>query len=106
MSPLAFLKEGESAEIVANRPCCGHMCRHDCCSGQGTCHCGHNHPCRAFGTDHASRDHLAHMGLRPGKQVEMISNNGTGPLVLRLEECRIAVGRGVAMKIYVRRNEA
>jgi ferrous iron transport protein A len=45
------------------------------------------------------------MGLRPGKHVEMITNSGTGPLVLRLEESRIALGRGMAMKIYVRRSE-
>jgi ferrous iron transport protein A len=44
------------------------------------------------------------MGLRPGKKVEMITNSGTGPLVLRVDECRIAMGRGTAMKIYVRRN--
>jgi ferrous iron transport protein A len=42
------------------------------------------------------------MGLRPGKQVEMITNRGSGPLVLRVDECRIAMGRGAAMKIYVR----
>jgi len=44
------------------------------------------------------------MGLRPGKKIEMITNSGTGPLVLRVDECRIAMGRGEAMKIYVRRN--
>jgi ferrous iron transport protein A len=45
------------------------------------------------------------MGLRPGKQVEMITNSGIGPLVLRVDESRIAMGRGAAMKFYVRRIE-
>jgi len=43
------------------------------------------------------------MGLRPGKQVEMLTNSGGGPLLLKVDESRIALGRGMAMKIYVRR---
>jgi len=89
MSPLALLKEGETAEIVAYYGRHGH--RH------GHCH-GHK-------IEHG-QDHIINMGLRPGKRVEMITNRGTGPIVLRLDECRIALGRGIAMKIYVRRNEA
>ena len=45
------------------------------------------------------------MGLRPGKTVQMVTNSGAGPIVIRVDECRIALGRGAAMKIYVRRNE-
>lgn len=48
---------------------------------------------------------MINMGLRPGKMVEMIKNNGTGPIVLKVDECRIAMGRGAAMKIYVRRSK-
>jgi Fe2+ transport system protein FeoA len=48
---------------------------------------------------------MMNMGLRPGKQVEMLTNRGAGPLVLRVDECRIAIARGAAMKIYVRRIE-
>jgi ferrous iron transport protein A len=82
MSPLALLREGESGEIIAPAD------RHE--------HRQKNRACR---------EHLEHMGLRPGKRVEMIANRGCGPLVLRLDEARIALGRGMAMKIYVRRNE-
>ncbi|MDI6743345.1 MAG: FeoA family protein [Smithella sp.] len=105
MSPLALLKEGEMAEIV--------MCHEK--HGQGRQHRhGHNHDQCGGKCDNCTghdlltgevSDHLMHIGLRPGKQVEMITNKGTGPLVLRLEESRIALGRGMAMKIYVRRNK-
>jgi len=45
------------------------------------------------------------MGLIQGKRVEMVNNSGNRPVVLRLEETCIALGRGMAMKIYVRRNK-
>jgi len=83
MSPLALMKEGESAEIV------GVFRRF--CSGQKNC---------------GKEGHLADMGLRPGRRIEMVANQGGGPLVLRLDETRIALGRATAMKIYVRRKEA
>lgn len=110
MSPLALLNEGETGEIVerAARPDHAHphhhghghahRHRHTGCTGRcETCICG--------GTKHQASDHLMNMGLRPGKQVEMLTNRGAGPLVLRVDECRIAVARGAAMKIYVRRIE-
>ncbi|MDO9558680.1 MAG: FeoA family protein [Syntrophales bacterium] len=83
MSPLALLKEGEKGEIVA-------------------------HPNR-FGCGREGRRRTAHllsMGLRPGRKVEMVTNQGSGPLVLRLDEARIGLGRGMAMKIYVRRDKS
>jgi len=115
MSPLALLKEGETAEIVEHnagrgyehknkqehehghtrfpspdhRPCCGKC---DDCT------------CRNSPAGQAS-DRLMNMGLRPGKFIEMITNNKTGPLILKLDESRIALSRGMAMKIYVRRND-
>jgi ferrous iron transport protein A len=42
------------------------------------------------------------MGLRIGKTVEML-NNGGGPLLLKVDEARIAIARGMAMNIMVRR---
>jgi ferrous iron transport protein A len=41
------------------------------------------------------------MGLRVGKTVEMLNNAG-GPVLLRVDESRIAIARGLAMKIMVR----
>lgn len=81
MSPLVFMKEGEKGEIVA-------------LTGPG-----------AAGTAGGVCEHLASMGLRPGKQIEMITNRGCGPLVLRMEESHLALGRGMAMKITIRRIE-
>ncbi len=45
------------------------------------------------------------MGIRIGKNIEMLRNEGRGPLLLKVDESRIAMGRGMAMKILVRRNE-
>ena len=41
------------------------------------------------------------MGLRVGKRVVMLSN-GAGPVLVKVDESRIAVDRGVAMSIQVR----
>jgi Fe2+ transport system protein FeoA len=113
MSPLALLNEGETAEIVAHHSRHGHAHtrEHAHHHGHGSGHCGGNcanckcHSKGQGGTFTNPNDHLENMGLRPGKQVEMITNSGTGPLVLRVDECRIAMGRGAAMKFYVRRIE-
>jgi ferrous iron transport protein A len=87
MMPLALLSPGESGEIVSvnvqtdkDKPCCGQ--------------CG--------GERHQSDNRVEEMGLRAGKIVEMLSN-GSGPLLLRIDESRIAISRGMAMKISVRR---
>ena len=40
------------------------------------------------------------MGLRVGKRVQML-NNGS-PILLKIDESRIAVDRGMAMKIMIR----
>jgi ferrous iron transport protein A len=87
MMPLALLSPGESGEIVSvnvqtheDKPCCGQ--------------CG--------GERHKSDNRIEEMGLRAGKVVEMLSN-GSGPLLLRIDESRVAISRGIAMKIKVQR---
>jgi ferrous iron transport protein A len=72
--PLGLLGDGESAEIVA------------VAADRGGC---------------ASR--AEDMGLRIGKRVVMLSN-GAGPVLVKVDESRIAVDRGVAMKIKVTRS--
>lgn len=58
---------------------------------------------RESGTDHTGIGcRVEDMGLRIGKTVEML-NNGAGPVLVRVDESRIAVARGIAMKIMVRR---
>lgn len=49
--------------------------------------------------------HMEDMGIRPGKTVEVLSNEGRGPILVKVDESRIALGRGIAMKIMVRRKE-
>ena len=79
MMPLALLSPGEHAEIVRininveeQKTCCGQ------CDGER----------------HKGENRLEEMGLRAGKVVEMLSN-GTGPLLLRVDESRIALSRGI-----------
>lgn len=47
---------------------------------------------------------LEDMGLRIGKVVEMLSN-GSGPILLRVDESRLAIARRLAMTIMVRRQQ-
>ena len=80
MMPLGLLGPGELGEITAlhsRKPSC---C--DCCAGE--------------------EGRIEEMGLRIGKMVEML-NNGGGPILLKVDESRIAIARGLAMKIMVRR---
>lgn len=77
MVPLGLLSIGETGEIVA--------VRESDASREGKCDC-----------------RVEDMGLRVGKRVEMLST-GTGPVLVKVDESRIAVGRGLAMKIVVRR---
>jgi ferrous iron transport protein A len=73
MMPLGLLGDGEAGEIVAFAG-----------AEKGTC---------------AGR--AEDMGLRVGKRVVMLAN-GAGPVLVKVDESRIAVDRGVAMKIKVR----
>ncbi len=77
MIPLGLLTTGEQAEIVTIKE-----------SGTGDSGCGCD--CR-----------VEDMGLRIGKTVQML-NNGSGPVLLRVDESRLAIARGLAMKIMVR----
>lgn len=81
MAPLGLLAEGERAEIIEIRT-------------QKVCSHGN------------SKNQLCHaedMGLRIGKTVEMLNNAGRGSIVVKVDESRIAIARGLAMKIIVRR---
>jgi ferrous iron transport protein A len=75
MVPLGLLQLGDRAEVV------------EIISGK--------HPCAR----------IEDMGFRVGKTVEMLNNEGRGPLLIKVDESRLALGRGMAMKILVRRKE-
>jgi len=80
MVPLGLLSSGEKAEILEIR------------TNKGYCQGIKNELCQ-----------VEHMGLRPGRVIEMLNNEGHGPILLKLDESRIAIGRGIAMKIIVKR---
>ena len=47
---------------------------------------------------------LATLGMRKGDMVEVITNSGTGQLIVAVNHTRLAIGRGVASKVLVRPN--
>jgi ferrous iron transport protein A len=49
----------------------------------------------------AAASRAGDMGLRVGRRVRMLSN-GAGPVLVKVDESRIALDRGVAMRIKVR----
>ena len=55
------------------------------------------------GRGFASR--LAGMGISVGCQIEVLQNPARGPLLVRVRDTRIALGRGEASKILVRNSE-
>lgn len=86
MMPLALLSPGESGEIVDIRV---HEEKKTCC---GQCN----------GEQHKKSDNrIEELGLRAGKIISML-NNGA-PILLKIDEARIAIDRSLAMKIMVRR---
>ncbi|MFX0014059.1 MAG: ferrous iron transport protein A [Promethearchaeota archaeon] len=40
------------------------------------------------------------LGFYPGSRIKMIRNVKAGPVLVELKGCRIAVGRGISMKIF------
>jgi Fur family ferric uptake transcriptional regulator len=47
------------------------------------------------------QDRLISMGLNPGSEVEVLNNNGGGPVLVAAKGTRLALGRGVAHKVLV-----
>lgn len=43
------------------------------------------------------------LGFTPGAEVAMVQNFGHGPLIVRVRDARVALGRGEAGKVCVRR---
>lgn len=89
MIPLGLLTAGEKAEVVETRmeellsPCSA---------------------CKRKGAGGVSR--IEDMGLRVGKIIEILNNSGgQGALLIKVDDSRIALNRGMAMKIMVRRKD-
>jgi len=47
---------------------------------------------------------LASLGFVPGVRLKVIQNFGRGPLIVRLRDTQVALGRGEAQKILVERS--
>ncbi len=67
--PIAYVNQGEEVKIL------------DIAGGQGV------------------YKRLMEMGIYPGASVKIISNTGGGPIIIGVKDTKIALGRGMAMKI-------
>lgn len=94
MMPLELLTPGERAEILEIRHCGG-------CGGG--CHRQGHHTQDGHGHQHgrATTTRAEEMGLRVGKQVEVLKNDGN-LLLLLVDEARIAIDRRMARSIKVK----
>lgn len=45
------------------------------------------------------RNRLCDLGLYDGSEIEIIKNDKSGPLIIKIFDSKIALGRGEAMKI-------
>jgi Fe2+ transport system protein FeoA len=50
------------------------------------------------------KSRLAAMGMVPNTEIFVVSNGSPGPFVVAVKGCRIALGRGMAHKVMVRRS--
>lgn len=76
MMPVAMLSPGEHAEVTR-------------LGGDGpTC-------------EESALGRASDLGLRCGQRVEMLSNTGSGPLLLKVDNTRIAIGRSLARHVLV-----
>ncbi len=100
MFPMGLLASGERGEVVE-------------CAAAGAVFergaDGHAHKAGCNGCGCRGREgvpgRVEDMGLRPGRIVEMLTNEGRGALLVKVDASRIALSRSVAMKIMVRRKE-
>lgn len=93
MMPLELLTPGERGEIMEVRHCGG-------CGGGCHGHGGHEHK-HGSNTHKATGTRAEEMGLRVGKTVEVLKNDGN-LLLLLVDEARIAIDRRMARTINVK----
>lgn len=67
-------------------------------------HTGERAIVREFRGGRAVQNRLASLGFTPGVDVDMTQNYGFGPLIVTVRGTRVALGRGEAAKILVRRS--
>jgi len=47
------------------------------------------------------RSKLYSMGLVPGVRLRVLNRNGTGPVMVAVKDSRLAIGHGMAKKVWV-----
>ena len=52
---------------------------------------------------HGVLSRMTALGFTPGADVTVVQNYGRGPLIARVRDARVALGRGEARRVYVRR---
>ena len=87
MMPLSQMKEGMTGKIAG--------IQNESCHHQGQQR-DENH--------HHGAIRLKEMGFYEGQQITVAQNRGKGPLVIKLQDSRMVLGRGLAMKILIRNN--
>lgn len=94
MMPLELLTPGEKGEILEIRHCGG-------CGGGCHNHGPHHEHTHGYHHQKATATRAEEMGLRVGKQIEVLSNDGH-LLLLLVDEARIAIDRRMARSIKVK----
>ncbi len=95
MIPLGLLQPGEKGEVVEINPQAYGW-------GRGRGFGGG----RGFGKGKGVLMQLLNMGIHKGTIVEVIQNPGFGPMLIKLNNSfQLALGRGIAMKILVKKIE-
>lgn len=50
---------------------------------------------------HAARIRLAALGVRPGVRLHVLQNSGHAPVMVRVGNARVAIGRGLATRLHI-----
>jgi len=58
----------------------------------------------SFTAGRALINRMASLGITPGAEVDMTQNYGRGPLIVVVRGARVALGRGEAAQIFVKRS--
>ena len=67
----------------------------------GSVRSGESVQIRGLDGGHQFLSRLASLGFTPGAHLKVVQNYGHGPIIVRLRDTRIALGRGEAEKIRV-----
>ena len=67
----------------------------------GSVRIGESVQIRRMAGGHQFLSRLASLGFTPGARLEVLQNYGHGPIIVRLRDTRVALGRGEAEKILV-----